>query len=83
MATEQQAKSAAKKNATRLRKLGAHSIGTADGRSFGVTGYVVVANVVPGSSTNLPSHLSSSGGQTDVAVPVITRELESFKPEKL
>lgn len=83
MATEKEALRAAADHATRLHRLGAHSVGTAAGKDFGLTGFVVVANVAPGFAGNLPSEVDCTIGPARVSVPVVTRKMEPFKPEKL
>lgn len=79
MATETEAKGAATEHAGRLRKLGAHSIGTMPGGPYGMKGFVVVASVPPTFTGPLPKELRFTG----VDVPVVVQKSEPFEPEKL
>lgn len=83
MATERQAKQVVAQHASQLAELGAHSIGTASGKTFGMTGYVVVATIAPGASGKLPNAIAYDDGDKRTTVPVVTREMEQFRPEKL
>lgn len=83
MATEREAKAAAAAHADRLRDLGAHSIGTLPGSTFGKKGFVVVANVPVGFAGRLPTKVDVKQDASTVSVPVVTREIEPFRPERL
>lgn len=83
MATERQAKQAVTKHARALLKLGVHSLGTTDLKKLGLTGHGVVANVAPGFAGKLPAEISCMINNVRVTVPVITRKIEPFEPEKL
>ena len=83
MATEREAKAAAAAHADHLRDLGAHSIGTLPGSSFGKKGFVVVANVPIGFAGQLPTKVELKQSSASVSVPVVAREMEPLRPERL
>lgn len=81
MATLKEANEARKRHASRLRRLGAHSIEVRSGKGLGIAGHVVVAHVPKGFRGGLPAKLSYTIDETKVTVPVAVEEKETFRAE--
>ena len=81
MATLEQANMARKRHASRLRRLGAHSLEVRPGKALGIRGHVVVANVPRGFQGKLPTEVAYEVDGTTVKVPVAVQETEPFRAE--
>ena len=80
MATEKEADLARAQHSARLRALGAHAIAVDQVRRAGRGTFAVVA-MFEEKPRDLPKTLDAKVGDRIVAVPLIAKKTEQFKPE--
>lgn len=81
MANEEQANEARRQQGHTLMMQGVHALEVEAGGHYGMKGFVIIAHVTPGSNVQIPSSIEVPTKDGEVAVPIVMKRSEPFRPE--